>query len=565
MVRAAFWTACAYLAAVSVCADGATREKLAPTTESARHNAYRIFNGVHSVARLWGTAVHHNGFSFIPGVVPAGTLLYHGSGRPQIPGGREWLAFEVEHAELFTKRFLRPDPPPDGEAFGHTSTLRKRDQKPLPARPAHSCVDETAEQHQQSGTGYLHTFQARRDLNVLILDGMSAAYSCSQRSGAGGGDLFYLLLRHADGHPDSNFEEECRKGEQDAIKDPYGYDFLAEHARKSCKVATKLGFDALLRAEAGFELIYCDFQSDGLDLVASVAQISYHKRLTDEMNPLFDWTRAITRKYDGIGRDRLRIDFSSMVSGLFFPFNYSSPLPDDPDRARLLAAGEENWQPLYDYAIGALHGGGGKFIVNWQAVAESIVDRYSDKLTHLASPNISALIFLEQVEAVTMTYLSEVRPGANQANTKTDGMLEAIDSCTKMYLLPALATRKRWTLADELLHTATETVVRSVCEDYYRIYSLLLESAPDRAATRPCRERSQDFETKKMQDAVKASQEIVQKLVQKLDWSDWRKPRQCAPDEFLYIAMSPFGTDNDYSNPGCRSAEYMRTLPHGYW
>ncbi len=49
--------------------------------------------------------------------------------------------------------------------------------------------------------------------------------------------------------------------------------------------------------------------------------------------------KVVSRKYDSIGRNRVRIDFPSMMSGLFFPFNYSSHNPDWPDRIRLLAAG----------------------------------------------------------------------------------------------------------------------------------------------------------------------------------------------------------------------------------
>ncbi|KAJ6789053.1 hypothetical protein PWT90_08314 [Aphanocladium album] len=568
MLRSTLWAAWAYLAAVSVCgADGTIGEKIAPITGSARQNAYRIFNGLHSVARLWGTAVHHNGFALIPGVVPAGTLLYHGSGRRHTPEEREWLAFEVEHAELFAKRFLRPNPPPDGDVSSHKSAPQKRGQKPLAAPPAsHSCEDEPDEpdeQLQQSGTGYMHTFQARRDLHVLILDGMSAASSCSSGVGAGGGDVFYLLFRHADGNPDTSFEEECER-EENSEEDPYGYKALAEIARRACKVATKLGFDAVLRAEAGFELIYCDFQGTGLELMSSVAQVPFQKRLTDKVNPLFDWMRAVTRNYDGIGRDRLRVDFSSMVSGLFFPFNYSSPLPDGSHGARLMAAGEEHYHQLYEYAIGALHSRD-KFTVNWQAVAEAVVDRYSDRLARLASPQISAHSFIEEVEAVVMMYYNEDTASVDRPEAKMPGVSDALDSCTKAYLLPALAFQERWSLADELLYAATETITRSICENYYHVYSLLMDTAPARATKAPCRDKDQDFASKELQNAIKSAQEKVTKLMEKLDWSDWRRPRQCSTNEFMYIAMSPFGTDNDHFNPGCRSPNYFEDLPQGYW
>lgn len=550
----AVWTTLAYLAVVSVCST-TTGAKIEPSKESALENAYQIFNGIHSVGRLWGTAVHHNGFALIPGVVPAGTVLYHGSGGPEIPAERQWLAFEVEHAEVFSKRYLKRP----GQKPRNGGAPNKRDQKLLAARPLPQC-DRHAEK--EAKHGHLHTFQAKRDLNVLILDGMSAASSCSEGRGAGGGDAFYLLLRHADGIPDTSFQQECHA--EDDIDDPDSEWSLSETARKGCKAAKKLGFDAVLRSEAGFELIYCDFAGDGLDLISSVPQIRAQHRLADEMKHFSQWTKAVTRKYDGIGRDRLRIDFSSMVSGFFFPFNYSSPLPGKASNKRLMAVSEENFVRLYEYALGALHPSSTMPAVNWQAVAESIVDRYADKLFHLVSPDIPTQDFIAEVEAVAMTNLP-ASESATSLSERAKRMSKAVDDCTRLYLLPVLASRERWSLADELVYTSTETVARSICQDYHHIYSLLLDLATARETTESCQDKSLSFDTKETQDAIVASQDIIRKLMARLEWSDWHKPRQCPPEEFLYIAMPPLGVDNDNRNPGCRTAEYIEAFPYGYW
>lgn len=57
-----------------------------------------MFNAVHNTMRILGNNWARNGFSFVPGYVPAGTLLYHGKRGARIPEGMEWLAFDAEYS-----------------------------------------------------------------------------------------------------------------------------------------------------------------------------------------------------------------------------------------------------------------------------------------------------------------------------------------------------------------------------------------------------------------------------------------------------------------------------------
>ncbi|KAH6623361.1 hypothetical protein F5144DRAFT_595544 [Chaetomium tenue] len=71
-----------------------------PSKAAAQHNAFGIFNAVHSAMRQWGSSLNHNGMSLFVVTIPPGVLLHHGSPNSTPPQGPEWLAFEIEHAEL---------------------------------------------------------------------------------------------------------------------------------------------------------------------------------------------------------------------------------------------------------------------------------------------------------------------------------------------------------------------------------------------------------------------------------------------------------------------------------
>ncbi|KAG1870659.1 hypothetical protein DFJ58DRAFT_852411 [Suillus subalutaceus] len=63
-----------------------------------------IFNTVHSLLQHWPNTRHRNGHNIVPGVIPIGTLLYHGTnGSLMIPSEPEWTATDPEHAIFFSR------------------------------------------------------------------------------------------------------------------------------------------------------------------------------------------------------------------------------------------------------------------------------------------------------------------------------------------------------------------------------------------------------------------------------------------------------------------------------
>lgn len=491
----------------------------------------------------------------MPAVVPAGTLLHHGAGQKAPPRGPEWLAFEIEHAENFAKRMERLK---RGSPASQDEEIIDQGggQRPFISRLEHGCFGKSEQGKQH---GYLHTYQANRDLNVLILDGISAASQDTGGAGEGAGDLFAMLQLSTDRVAHTGTGDKAIGGTADQAS---GRDEIDAGARRVCSEITPLGYDAIFRAEAGFEMIYCNFYDDGLALVSATRQMPFNARLNGDDLLRYQWMRAVSRKYDGIGNYRLRIDFSSTVSGLFFPFNYSSPFPGWPERKRLHAAGDKHLKGLKSYALHALRTRD-RFTVNWQAVTDLIVDQYSDRLAALSGPKISARTFIREIEGVTLKYFPAASSDQDQSGN-TNQMINAVTSCTELYLRLALISRKNWSLSDELLYTAIRTVIYDICSAYFEIYASLLVPTSDLAKKDSCTHAVPLQEPEAERSLIQGRQ-IIKRLMATLDWADWRKIRRCPADQVFYVAMQPWGSGQDHWNPGCRPIDYFDDMPTGYW
>ncbi|KAH7910572.1 hypothetical protein BJ138DRAFT_1180191 [Hygrophoropsis aurantiaca] len=60
-----------------------------------------IFETVSSLLQHWPNTRYRNGHTIVPGIIPPGTLLYHGTNKPYLPDTPEWVATDSEHAHIF--------------------------------------------------------------------------------------------------------------------------------------------------------------------------------------------------------------------------------------------------------------------------------------------------------------------------------------------------------------------------------------------------------------------------------------------------------------------------------
>lgn len=281
----------------------AAEHTIKPSLEQARLNAFPIFNSIHSAIRQWGSSFNHNGLAMIPATVPKGNLLYHGTHSSDVnTTGLEWLAFEPEHSGLFSvswrARQKRDSVVPEQAVLRGAVDLGEQSESSLSSK-------------QPRVRGYLRTYQASRDLNLLYFDGMSAAKGC-----LGTVDTQDLVLRMING------TSPCHHYFEDIL--------VHEMARvgELCEIITPLGYDGMVRMEVGFGIVYCDFDDGGLHLLSQM-----RRPFWDQMKAWYNFprmafhlARAASQHYDGMAEaGRLRLDFSRMVSAYFYPINTTNP------------------------------------------------------------------------------------------------------------------------------------------------------------------------------------------------------------------------------------------------
>lgn len=540
---------------------------LVPDSASAVKHAHYIFNQLNSAGRQWGSSLNHNGLGFFPAIIPAGTLLYHGDHTNQAPTRVEWLSFEVEHAEAFASSHRNFPPRPEtglARPIGHGHAAAQRplrsnvvsehimphDRDPRRGRSVGARgVPECPPDGCRNLRGYLQTYQAARDLRVLYLDGMAAA-----KTGMGTLDSQDLVLCE---DRIGNITEDFDLGEE-------------RRANMLCDMLGDWGYDGVVRMEVGFEVLYCDF-SKGLDFLSARRTFYPQDKLGDERHQLFRLARAAAERYDGIGDGRLRIDFSSIVSGWLFPINITNTDPGRPDLPRFGSAVQNDLSAVKNHVARACTWPR-RFTVDWRAVTDSIVKRLSRRFVLMASPDCSTYDFVEEIESATLTYVDAPRlSGDTSSMPSIDddsgppplSTTEEVSRCTSHFLLPALNSKNQWKLEDELLYTAIETVSHGICKVLFLIRAGLLDASPDRESQRYRVNTSRTSE--RLDNAVEEGRVTIRQLMQKLSWTEFKKVSPCRADEVMFTAMWPMGNDEDHFHPSCVQENEFDFSRLGYW
>ncbi|KAL1888233.1 hypothetical protein Sste5346_009707 [Sporothrix stenoceras] len=185
-------------------------------------SAPHLFASAYGLLQQWANTVFPNGHAMVAATIPAYTLMYHGLRAEEAnpdpdtlsPPSPEWLAFDLEMA------------------YGIMGSARR---------------------------SWLLTYQTTRPVRVLYVDGESAALM-----GLGQLDSQMLLLYGNVTGP----SHDDRKG-FGGLTDEY------DRARGMCDWLERQGlrgrgwgYEGIVRMNAGFELIWCDFMSDSLRLLS---------------------------------------------------------------------------------------------------------------------------------------------------------------------------------------------------------------------------------------------------------------------------------------------------------
>ncbi|KAL2868638.1 uncharacterized protein BJX67DRAFT_371321 [Aspergillus lucknowensis] len=301
-------------------------------------NANHIFNAIHSSMRQWGSSLNHNGMSFFLATVPEGTQLYHGNWRPDPVQGPEWLTFEPEHALVFTHPFPHNPPPKD----------EWRQSQPEPPLQPQQVIRGS----NQAEDGYLHTFAAAKDLRLLYIDGMSAGKTQNGTMASQGRILFTNGLKGGGGG------------------------MMDEHIRAQifCRTVQEKWdgrLDGMIRMEAGFVIILCDFARD-LELLRVTRVRPSEKGVPGEQighHAARIWLPAVASRYWGIGGERVILNYEHFIG---------TPPPDDlePMRRGLDAL-------ILDHETS-------ESFTNWQAVADMEIEDVVTPFLDYQQRNMSA-------------------------------------------------------------------------------------------------------------------------------------------------------------------------------
>ncbi|KAF8151003.1 hypothetical protein B0H34DRAFT_730875 [Crassisporium funariophilum] len=73
------------------------------TRPSSNSTSHLIFSTANSLLQHWQNTRYRNGHTIVPGTIPPGTLLYHGTTKKEIPQIAEWTATDPEHSYIFCR------------------------------------------------------------------------------------------------------------------------------------------------------------------------------------------------------------------------------------------------------------------------------------------------------------------------------------------------------------------------------------------------------------------------------------------------------------------------------
>lgn len=359
--------------------------------------------------------------------------------------------------------------------------------------------------------GYLHEYRTTRALDKLLyIDGMSAG-----KTTMGTLDTQDFLLRN-----------------DTSSSAPWG-DY--ERAQNLCALGAEWGIEGVVRMEAGFELIFCNF-TDGMELVSATQRPEGDKH--EGYNDLghFEYMRGIAQRYDGITSGRVEVDYSSMVSAFFYPINLTNPDPLKSGLPRLASAEPIELERIKSDLRQVLTKSMAEKLssVDWQGVVDMIVTRYTDRLQFMTLNTTTQKSILSEINFLLSVFINY--------SSSTPNIPESVEKCSSHYLNPV--TPK--TNSDHLIHAAVSTVSHKICSTLFEVRGVLLA------------DEGAEWNT------LEHVKSLIRELITFLDWSTWLECGKCAYDEVCFVAIWPWGRVEDHEQPGCVKNDDVFDRK-GYW
>ncbi|KAF9701918.1 hypothetical protein EKO04_000812 [Ascochyta lentis] len=292
---------------------------------------------------------------------------YKGPSHPPNPEHHRGPA--PDHDEWPPKHRGPPSPVREDHHGYHESIEMRSSLKGPWKRQAQQPLKEPISSPDKEPVGYLHTYVPKHPLRLLYVDGLSAG-----KTSNGTLDTQDRLLL--------NLTEEDIGG-------PMGGESM--RANGLCELAATVWedkVDGILRLEGGFEIILCDFEKhlERTDVVAVIAEDDRGR------GPMGGWQymKAITSRYHGIGGNRVHVDYDKFVSvfahedikGL-----WDNDVQSDHRMPRLTNVSPSTLHKIKDDVTALILSKDwqDETGTDWQATADMIVSRYSRPLHHITT------------------------------------------------------------------------------------------------------------------------------------------------------------------------------------
>ncbi|KAF9449769.1 hypothetical protein P691DRAFT_702678 [Macrolepiota fuliginosa MF-IS2] len=485
------------------------------------------FLSVASLLQHWPNTLYRNGHTLVPGTIPPGTLLYHGTPVHEIPSGPNWVATDPEHANLFCRGT------------------------------------------EEEG-GWQLTLMAMRELNVLYFDGSSAA-----KMKTGTMDSQDLVI-WGEVKPEWYFEESKRvkelcvwgaeKGLDGFVRMEMDFEIMLCDFNKGVQVASFLNLPASGPARIPvpsppphFETPHPNLPTDSPPPLSSSLGGPRGKQST-----LVTESGSWHNHYPG--ESRIHLDLTRLISFYdveLFPSLIPSRIGKPRWEHRLEEISKGDVRRLYERLNDVLNPGGGRSIgsgVDWKALVRVIMNRYGKRLELLQyvlqgnlergigkkEPNVTAIAVEVHGYVAAMLAPYTIHTAVPPPNDSGKNLLWAAPIFRECSTVHTESIRtglgSRLTRSERLILDSVQDTTKEICRVLVRVW------AEGTAALRP--DTKSEFNSRKsspssvligLGEIVKKWEEDVSGLMNWLAWDIWTTCRPaCGFDELCYLPNWPY-------------------------
>ncbi|KAH7928225.1 hypothetical protein BV22DRAFT_1083297 [Leucogyrophana mollusca] len=484
-----------------------------PATNATGH---LVFDTINSLLQHWPNTRYRNGHTIVPGTLPVGTLLYHGTREGKIPDMPDWAATDPEHSLIFC----------------HGST--------------------------KDGCWHL-TLATTRPLKVLYFDGSSAAKledgPLDSQDIVAWGEL----------RPDKAYDEIgrikdlCAWGEQydldGFVRMEMDFEVMLCNFTSGVEVVSFLNIATLKIPNLSLDHIPNDKHLRKLPMVTRL-MCTYADN--DHFFPVF---RAFEVMASGSwhnhqpGDTRIQLDLTNLIS--FYDTDLFPSLAEG-------RTGQERWDHrlngLSSADTAALRGRLGQVLVDreqkssgvdWQTLFRVVADRYADRLEfmhHLLTDEGGDLLrqaknIQLQLRVVVTPYAlhSAVPPNASMMHDADNSWASSVfRECATTHTAQIAKLSAVMTASERLMLHSLQETTREICRVLVGMWADGVMAGLDEYLWQDPPSGGDDDD--KLERIMAQWKGQLTSLMGWLDWSVWIKCKPaCGLEEVCYLPTWPFG------------------------